>query len=81
MVQMELGNSYDLLWHVMALVVPGFDPTIPISVPAGTMTIYSTLNCYSSFISISKLRKGSWSMIGHTVLHFLMPSMNLHPPK
>jgi hypothetical protein len=24
-------NGYDLLWHVLALYVPGFDPTIPIA--------------------------------------------------
>jgi hypothetical protein len=30
---METNNGFDLLWHVMALAVPGFDPTIPVQVP------------------------------------------------
>jgi hypothetical protein len=28
MVCMEFGNGYDLLWRVLALLVPGFDPTL-----------------------------------------------------
>jgi hypothetical protein len=30
---MELNNRYDLLWHVMALALPGFDPAIPYCIP------------------------------------------------
>jgi hypothetical protein len=30
---MEFNNGYDLLWHVMALTVPGFDPVIPVCIP------------------------------------------------
>ncbi len=26
-------NGYDLLWHVIELYVPGFDPTLPIAQP------------------------------------------------
>ena len=29
----ETGNGYDFLWHILALLVPGFDPTIPIQAP------------------------------------------------
>ena len=31
---MESGNGYDLLWRVMALSVPGFDPTRQVTIPA-----------------------------------------------
>ena len=34
MVRMESGNGYDLLWRVMALSVPGFDPTRQVTIPA-----------------------------------------------
>ena len=34
MVRMESGNGFDLLWRVMALLVPGFDPTCKITLPA-----------------------------------------------
>ncbi len=34
MVCMESGNGYDLLWQVMALSVPGFDPTCQLKIPA-----------------------------------------------
>ena len=34
MVCMESGNGYDLLWRVMALSVPGFDPTRQVKIPA-----------------------------------------------
>jgi hypothetical protein len=33
MVRMESGNGYDLLWRVMALLVPGFDPTLQVKIP------------------------------------------------
>ncbi len=26
---MDFGNGYDLMWHFVALSVPGFDPSIP----------------------------------------------------
>ncbi len=29
-------NGYDLLWHVLELFVPGFDPTVPIAQPLWT---------------------------------------------
>jgi hypothetical protein len=31
---MESGNGYNLLWQTLALTVPGFDPTIPVMIPA-----------------------------------------------
>ncbi len=34
MVRMESGNGYDHLWRVMALLVPGFDPTRQVKIPA-----------------------------------------------
>jgi hypothetical protein len=34
MVRMESGNGFDLLWRVMALSVPGFDPTRQVTIPA-----------------------------------------------
>ncbi len=33
MVCSESGNGYDLLWRVLALLVPGFDPSIQVSIP------------------------------------------------
>ena len=33
MVRAESGNGYDLLWRVLALSVPGFDPSIQVSIP------------------------------------------------
>ena len=33
MVCMESGNGYDLLWRVLALSVPGFEPTIQVAIP------------------------------------------------
>jgi hypothetical protein len=29
----ESNNGYDLLWHILELTVPGFDPTVPILPP------------------------------------------------
>ena len=29
----ETGNGYNFLWRILALLVPGFDPTIPIQAP------------------------------------------------
>jgi hypothetical protein len=34
MPRMESGNGYDLLWQIMALTVPGFDPTIQVMILA-----------------------------------------------
>ena len=34
MVRMDSGNGYDLLWRVMALLVPGFDLTLQVKIPA-----------------------------------------------
>ena len=34
----SLRNGYDLLWQVLALYVPGFNPTIPITQPVWTWT-------------------------------------------
>ena len=33
MVRMESNNGYDLLWQILELTVPGFDPTVPVTVP------------------------------------------------
>jgi hypothetical protein len=33
MVRMDSGNSYDLIWRVLELSVPGFDPIIPVKLP------------------------------------------------
>jgi hypothetical protein len=33
MVRMESGNGYDLLWRILSLLVPGFDPTLPVILP------------------------------------------------
>jgi len=33
MVRAESGNGYDLLWRIMALSVPGFDPSIQVKIP------------------------------------------------
>jgi hypothetical protein len=30
---MESGNGYNLLWQILVLMVPGFDPTIPVMIP------------------------------------------------
>jgi hypothetical protein len=30
---MESGNGYDLLWQILVLTVPGFDPTILVTIP------------------------------------------------
>ena len=34
MVRMDSGNGYDLLWRVMGLSVPGFDPTLQVKILA-----------------------------------------------
>ena len=34
MVHMESENGYDLLWRIMALLVPGFDPTLQVKISA-----------------------------------------------
>jgi hypothetical protein len=31
---MESENGYDLLWRVLSLLVPGFNPTLPVILPA-----------------------------------------------
>ena len=33
-VRYESNNGYDYLWRVLELFVPGFDPTVPIQIPA-----------------------------------------------
>ncbi len=33
MVRAESGNGYDLLWQILELTVPGFDPANPIKLP------------------------------------------------
>jgi hypothetical protein len=33
MVRMESNNGYDLLWRILELTVPGFDPTVPVTLP------------------------------------------------
>ena len=33
MVRMESNNGYDLLWRILELMVPGFDPTFPVKIP------------------------------------------------
>ena len=30
---MESNNGYDLLWRILKLMVPGFDPTFPVKIP------------------------------------------------
>ncbi len=32
----ESGNGYNYLWRVMELIIPGFDPAVPIQVPIWT---------------------------------------------
>ena len=32
MVRMESSNSFDLLWRILELTVPGLDPTFPIKI-------------------------------------------------
>jgi hypothetical protein len=48
MVHMESGNGYDLMWHILALLVPGFDPSIAIEFPIGRTRVYLTLPWHSS---------------------------------
>jgi hypothetical protein len=38
-VGMELNNGYDLLFHILALTVPGFDPTLPLLAPVWTSSM------------------------------------------
>jgi len=33
MVRTESNNGYDLLWRILKLTVPGFDPTFPVKIP------------------------------------------------
>ena len=33
MVRMESGNGYDLMWRMLSLSVPRFDPTIQVTIP------------------------------------------------
>jgi hypothetical protein len=33
MVRTELGNGYDLLWQILELTIPGFDPATPVMSP------------------------------------------------
>jgi hypothetical protein len=35
-VGMESNNRYDLLFRILVLIVPGFDPTLPLSAPVWT---------------------------------------------
>jgi hypothetical protein len=36
MVRMESNNGYDLLWRILELTVPGFNPTFPVKIPTWT---------------------------------------------
>jgi hypothetical protein len=33
MVHAESGNGYDLLWRILELTIPGFDPSVPNVIP------------------------------------------------
>ena len=49
MVRMESNNGYDLLWCILELMVPGFDPTFPVKIPTwsdeGILTSPTLFSC------------------------------------
>ena len=53
-VRHETGNGYDFLWRVLALLVPGFDPTIPIQAPiwSEVMDIFTFAQEYLLFFRL-----------------------------
>ncbi len=82
MVHSELGNGYDLLWRILELTVPGFDPANPIIILVWSRTYSALLRpSYSTFAS--KPRKGSTMTIKLAVWHSYNQSTNslsLIPP-
>ena len=80
MVRMESGNGFDLLWRVMALSVPGFDPTCQDCYLHGMTMTSLTLPCHFYFISDSRQKKARFRMIGQIASRSLMQLLNLHMP-
>jgi hypothetical protein len=70
MVRMESGNGYDLMWCILALLVPGFDPSILSKLPFGRTMMSLTLPLCSSLIIGSRPRFESSKTIAPTALRF-----------
>ena len=58
MVRIESGNGYDLLWRLLELGVPGFDPAIPIRIPVwGSDDIFEFANSFMLYYRL-QAKKG-----------------------
>jgi hypothetical protein len=58
MVRIESGNGYDLLWRLLELGVPGFDPAIPIRIPVwGNDDIFEFANSFMLYYRL-QAKKG-----------------------
>jgi hypothetical protein len=77
-VRAESNNGFDLLWRVLELTVPGFDPSLQFWLQYGSGRIYSTSACHMSCIFVYRPRKDSSMMRGPKASHFSRPSMNRH---
>ncbi len=70
-VRMETKNGYDLLFRVLTLAVPGFDPAIPVRLPIWSNDDDLTLHCHSPFTIASTQKRVYTMMIGHKNIAFL----------
>ncbi len=58
MVRIESGNGYYLLWRLLELGVPGFDPAIPIRIPVwGNDDIFEFANSFMLYYRL-QAKKG-----------------------
>jgi hypothetical protein len=66
---MELENGYDLLWQVLMLTVPGFDPTISVMIPVWQKRIFLNLRHPFAYTSGYRQRKGLSTTTAAAALH------------
>ena len=70
MVCAETGNGYDLLWRILSLLVPGFDPTIQVNMPTwfdgdifkfvNSFTLYYRLQAKKGVVSEDKTQSATF---------------------
>ena len=77
-VRAESNNGFDLLWRVLELAVPGFDPSLQISAPVWIGDdIFDFCLSYVLFF-VYRQRRDSSTMSGPRASHFSKQFVNLH---
>jgi hypothetical protein len=77
-VRAESNNGFGLLWRVLELAVPGFDPSLQISAPVWIGDdIFDFCLSYVLFF-VYRQRRDSSTMSGPRASHFSKQFVNLH---